>query len=170
MSDSTQRPRRKSGKNSYTTRSGKTIKLNRSMGQRMRAGREARAQRKAAYLSTLPKEPWKRLLYRLHPRRLYKYWFSRDGAIMALKVAGIGFVVIFLLLVGLFAYFRKDLPAIKNLSGGNFGGSITYYDRTGKTVLFQDYDAVKRVPVEQKEISKYMQQATIAVEDKDFYH
>jgi penicillin-binding protein 1A len=170
MSDSTQRPRRTASKGSYTTRSGKTIKLNRSLGERRRASREARAQRKAAYLSTLPKEPWKRLLYRLEPRRLYKYWFSRDGAIMALKVAGIGFVVIFLLLVGLFAYFRKDLPAIKNLSGSNLGGSITYYDRTGKTVLFQDYDAVKRVPVPQDQISKYMQQATVAIEDKDFYH
>lgn len=169
ITDSTQRPRRK-GNNTFTTKSGKTIKVNRNLGERMRASREAKAQRKAAYLSTLPKEPWKRLLYRMHPKRLYKYWFSREGGIMALKIAGISFVAIFLIVVGLFAYFRKDLPKIHDLSGNDFGGSITYYDRTGKVVLFQDYDAVKRVPVDGKDISTYMKQATVAVEDKDFYH
>src|SRR6185369_4018164 len=141
MSDSNQRPRRKSAKNTYTTKSGKTITINRSLTDRVRASREAKAQRRAAYLSTLPKEPWKRLLYRLHPKRLYKYWFSRDGGIMALKIVGICFVVGFLVVIGLFAYFRKDLPPIHDINGGKSGGNIAYYDRTGKVLLFQDYDS-----------------------------
>jgi penicillin-binding protein 1A len=170
MSEPTPRPRTRKAKNTYTTRSGKTIKLNRSLGERVQASKEAKARRKAAYLSTLPKEKWKRILYRIQPKRLYRYWFSRDGAIMALKVAGVGFVIIFLVIVGLFAYFRKDLPKIKDIAGSNFGGSITYYDRSGQTVLWQDYDAVKRVPVESNQIAEYMKEATVAVEDKDFYH
>lgn len=89
---------------------------------------------------------------------------------MALKITGIGLVVVFLLVVGLFAYFRKDLPKIKDLAGSNLGGSVTYYDRTGQVVLWQDYDAVKRVPVPGDQISKYMAQATVAIEDKDFYN
>ncbi|MFA5003922.1 MAG: transglycosylase domain-containing protein [Candidatus Saccharimonadales bacterium] len=168
MSNTPSRSRRKA-KNTYTTKSGKTIKLNRSLSDRIKASRDAKARRKAAALSTLPKEPWKRWLYRFSPKRLYKYWFSREGGIMALKVAGISFVVVFLLLVGLFAYFRKDLPKIKNLNGASLGGSITYYDRTGQTVLWQDYDAVKRIPVDGNKMSKYMRQATVAIEDKDFY-
>jgi hypothetical protein len=148
MTNSSQRPRRSvPAKNTFTTKSGKTIKVNRSFSDRMKASREARAQRKAAYLSTLPKEPWKRVLWRLSPKRLYKYWFSREGGIMALKLAGIGFVIVFLLIVGLFAYFRKDLPKIKDINSSNSGGSIAYYDRTGQTLLFQDYDAFKRIPV-----------------------
>ena len=135
----------------------------------MRAGREAKARKRAAYLSTLPKNRWKRLLYRLHPKRVIKYWFSREGAIMALKLTGVAIVALFLLLVGVFAYFRKDLPNIKDISGNELGGSITYYDRSGQTVLWQDYDAVKRVAVTSDNISKYLKEATVAIEDKNFY-
>lgn len=162
--------RRPAGKQTFTTKSGNTIKFNQSFSDRIRANRAAKARRRAAYLSTLPQNPWKRLAYRLHPKRVMQYWFSRDGAIMALKLAGIGIVVCFILLVGVFAYFRKDLPNIKDISGNNLGGSITYYDRTGQTVLWQDYDAVKRIPVKTDQISKYMKEATIAIEDKDFYN
>lgn len=86
-----------------------------------------------------------------------------------MKVLGIGFIAGFLLLVGVFAYFRKDLPTL-DLSGDTIGGSIRYYDKTGKTLLFEDYDAVKRIPVPEDEMSQYVKDATIAIEDKDFYH
>ena len=161
--------RRRPGKNVFTTKSGNTIKLNRSLGERVRAKREAKARKRAAYLSTLPKNRFKRILYQLHPKRQFKYWFSREGGIMALKIMGVGIVVCFLLMVGVFAYFRKDLPNIKDISGDELGGSITYYDRTGQTVLWQDYDAVKRVPVSGDQISEYMKKATVAIEDKNFY-
>lgn len=166
-----QGPRRpRQSKPALTTKSGKSLQLNRSFSERRKAKKDARARRRAAYLSTLPKNRWKRLLYRLHPKRVAKYWFSREGGIMALKIAGIGVIVVFLLLVGLFAFFRKDLPNINDVSGNNQPGSISYYDRTGKTLLFQDYDAEKRIPVPSDQISKYMKDATVAIEDKDFYH
>jgi membrane peptidoglycan carboxypeptidase len=162
--------RRRPGRSTFTTKSGNTIKINHSLSEKLRASRDDKARRRAAYLSTLPQNPWKRLLYRLHPKRLVKYWFSREGAIMALKIFGIAIVVGFILLVGVFAYFRKDLPNIKDISGDKIGGSITYYDRTGQTVLWQDYNAVKRIPVPGDQISKYMKQATISIEDKNFYN
>lgn len=165
-----QSPRRRPNKGTFTTKSGNSIKLHRSISDRFRARKDARARRRAEYLSTLPKGRVKRILYRLHPKRMAKYWFSRQGAIMALKLVGVGIVVCFLLLVGLFAYFRKDLPNITDVSGNNLPGSISYYDRTGKTLLWQDYDAVKRIPVTTGNISPYMKQATVAIEDKDFYH
>lgn len=168
MSNS-QSPRRRPG-GTYTTKSGNSIKVNRSFSDRVRARKDARARQRAVYLSTLPKNRWKRLAFRLHPKRVFHYWFSRQGAIMALKVAGIGVVVCFLLFMGLFAYLRKDLPDITNVSGNSLPGSISYYDSTGKTLLWQDYGSSKRIPVPGNEMSTYMEQATVAIEDKDFYH
>lgn len=157
-------------RNTFTTKSGQTIKIHRNIGERIQAARAARAHKKAARLAGMPKSPFKRFFYRLHPKRLYAYWFSREGAVMALKIMGIAIITGFLVMVGVFAYFRKDLPNIKDISGNNIGGSIRYYDKTGQTLLWEDYDAVKRIPVATEEISQYVKDATIAVEDKEFFN
>lgn len=169
MSPTGRSSRNRRARNTVTTKSGKTIKVNRSLTDRVKANKASRQTDKAAYLATLPKSRVKRTLYRMHPKRVAGYWFSREGAIMALKILGICIILGFFLTIGLFAYFRKDLPKVKDISGGAIGGSITYYDRTGKTVLWQDYDAVKRTPVEGDDMSIYIKQATVAIEDKDFY-
>src|SRR5690348_7384741 len=90
--------RARRAKNTYVTKSGQSIKINRTLKERLMAGRDARAIRKAERLAGLPKSRFKRLLYHLQPKRVYHYWFSRDGAIMALKITGIGFAVGFILL------------------------------------------------------------------------
>ena len=167
---SSRNPRRRVSKGTFVTKSGKTIKLNRSITDRIRARKDARVRKRATYLSTLPKNRWLRVLHRMHPKRVLRYWFSRDGFLMALKLLGAGIVVCFLLLVGVFAYFRKDLPNITDVSGNNLPGSTSYYDRTGTVLLWQDYDAEKRIPVPSDQISPYMKEATVAVEDKSFYH
>lgn len=164
-----QRGRQRKAGSSFTTHNGNTIKLKRSYTERRRARKDAKARRKAAARATLPNNFFLRQIYRMHPKRMAKYWFSRDGAIMALKVVGATVIVCFILLVGLFAYFRKDLPQINSLAGDKLGGSISYYDSTGKVLLWQDYGAVKRVPVPNAQMSKYMQNATVAIEDQHFY-
>lgn len=150
-------------RNSY----GKTT--NKSVSGRKRGRKAARKIAKAEYLASLPKNRWKRLAVRLKPSHLVKYWFSREGAIMALKVFGIGIVACFFLTIGIFAYFRKDLPRLTNISGQNLGGSVSYYDRTGKILLWQDYNAVQRVPVPSNQISPFVKNATVAIEDRYFY-
>lgn len=156
-------------KNTFTTKSGKTIKINRNVVDRLKARQARFAQGKAERLAGMPKSRIKRVLFLLNPKRQYKYWFSREGGIMALKLTGIGLLVGFLLLVGVFAYFRKDLPNITDVSGNNIGGSIQYYDRSGQVLLWEDFDAVKRIPVKGEDISTNIKKATVAIEDKDFF-
>ncbi|MEX2014832.1 MAG: transglycosylase domain-containing protein [Candidatus Saccharimonadales bacterium] len=163
--------RKSSGPRShYVTKKGNSIKLHNNFQSRRKAKKDARARAKAAYLATMPKNRFKRIIYRMHPKRAAQYWFSRDGGLMALKLTGVGFLAVFLLLVGVFAYFRKDLINLRDISGNNIGGSVRYYDRTGKTLLWEDYDAVKRNPVQGTEISQYVKDATIAIEDQNFYN
>ena len=163
------KPSKSSGGRPITTRSGKVLKVNRSLSERYAVMRQSKTLRRVNRLHGLPKSRVKRLLWRLQPKRLAAYWFSRDGGIMVLKIVGIAIVVLFILTLGVFAYFRKDLKSVDDVSGSNLGGSISYYDRTGQTLLWQDYNAVKRVPVPSNQISPYAKQAIVAVEDKNFY-
>lgn len=159
-----------SAKKTVTTKSGRTLKVNQSLGQKWIALKADKARRKVDRLKGLPKSRVRRLLWHVNPSHIKEYWFSRDGGIMALKLTGIGILALFLLTLAIFAYFRKDLPKITDISGDNLGGSISYYDRTGQTLLWQDYNAVKRTPcLNDCKISPYLKNATVAVEDRDFY-
>jgi hypothetical protein len=95
------RPRR--SPNRMTTRSGRELKVNRSLGERFTALKEAKSFRKSLRMSGKPKARLKRLLWYMEPKRLAEYWFSRDGAIMALKIAGIAIMVFFVMTLGVFA-------------------------------------------------------------------
>ena len=80
-----------------------------NLAQKRRTKKDKKSRERAEYLATLPKHPVKRFFYRLHPKRVAKYWFSKRGALMALKILGISVLAALLLIGGLFAYFRKDL-------------------------------------------------------------
>lgn len=133
--------------------------------------KDASARKKAEYLATLPKHPVKRLLYRLHPRRVAGYWFSKKGAFMALKIVGITTLFLVLMVGALFAYYRKDLDAIRpGEIAKRVQTTITkYYDRNGELLWEDKGDGNYKLVVESNEISEYMKEATIAIEDRDFY-
>lgn len=136
-----------------------------------KAKKDAEARKRARYLATLPKHPVKRLLYRLHPKRFWAYWFSKRGAIMALKVAGVTILLLALLVGGLFAYFRKDLDAIRP---GEIAKRVqttvtTYLDRNGNVLWEDKGDGNYKLVVDSSDLSDYLKEATVAIEDKDFY-
>lgn len=140
--------------------------------------KDAAHRKKAEYLATLPKHPVKRTLARLHPKRVWGYWASRKGAMMALKIVGVMALLMVLFVGGLFAYFRKDLDSInpQQLAQRVHTTVTKYYDRRGPaaeaqgSLLWEDKgDGDYKQVVDGSQISKYMKQATVAIEDKDFY-
>jgi len=133
--------------------------------------KDADARKKAEYLASLPKHPVKRLLYRLHPKRVAAYWFSKKGAFMALKIVGIVVLLMVLTTGALFAYYRKDLDTIRpgELAKRVQTTVTKYLDRNG-TLLYEDKgDGDYKLVVDGKDISQNMKEATVAIEDKDFY-
>lgn len=148
-----------------------------NLAQKRRTKKDANARKKAEYLASLPKHPVKRLLYRMHPKRVAGYWFSKKGAMMALKIAGVGILLMVLMVGALFAYYRKDLDAIRpgELAKRVQTTVTKYYDRRGPAggsdaLLWEDKgDGDYKLVVDGKDINEYMKHATIAIEDKDFY-
>ncbi|HRN90497.1 MAG TPA: penicillin-binding protein [Candidatus Saccharibacteria bacterium] len=142
-----------------------------NLAKTRKAKKDADARKRARYLATLPKNPVKRFFYRMHPKRLAAFWFSKRGAIMALKIAGVTILLMALLIGGLFAYFRKDLDSIRP---GEIAKRVqttvtTYLDRNGNTLWEDKGDGNYKLVVESKDLSDYLKEATVAIEDKDFY-
>ncbi len=161
--------KKRSTKKSKAKNNSAKLNKNRGASRRdKRAGkRNARAKKKAEYLATLPKSPLKRMVYRLHPKRFVDFWFSKRGALMALKLLGIGIAVFAVVTISLFAYFRKDLPDPTSFT---FDQSTKFYDRTGEELLWSVYGDENRTLLEFGQISEHAKHAHIAIEDKDFYN
>ena len=150
--------------------SGK-LSLYSNLSHRRKTKKDAESRQHAQYLAMLPKNPIKRFLYRMHPKRFWAYWFSKRGAIMALKVAGVGLLLLALLVGGLFAYFRKDLDSIRpdELAKRVQSTVTTYLDRNGQ-VLWEDKGSGNyKLVVASGDLANYLKEATVAIEDKDFY-
>lgn len=142
-----------------------------NLSARRKTKRDAKARRKAEYLATLPKNPFKRLLYRMHPKRVFHYWFSKKGALMALKIVAVGFVVLAIFVGALLAYYRHELDSLNpsQLSKSVQSTVTRYYDRNG-ILLWEDKGTGDyKLVVDSKDIATIMKQATVAIEDKDFY-
>lgn len=134
--------------------------------------KDAAARKKAEYLASLPKHPLKRILYRLHPKRVAAYWFSKKGLFMALKIIGVTILLCVLTVGGLFAYYRKDLDSIRpgELAKRVQTTVTKYLDRNGNLLWEDKGTGNYKLVVDGADINKYMKEATVAIEDKDFYN
>ena len=84
-----------------------------NLSHKRKTKKDIKARKRAEYLATLPKHPVKRALYRMHPKRVAGYWFSKRGGIMILKIIGVLALVGVLAIGSLFAYYRRDLDSIR---------------------------------------------------------
>lgn len=142
-----------------------------NLAQKRNSKKDASARKRAEYLATLPKHPVKRFFYRLHPKRVFSYWFSKRGGIMALKIIGVSALIAVLAIGGLFAYFRKDLDKIRpGEIAKRVQTTVTkYYDRNGELLWEDKGTGNYKLVVDSKDISDYLKKATVAIEDKDFF-
>lgn len=83
-------------------------------------------------------------------------------------LGGVIFSAIVIFLPLLFFLFLQDLPNPKSLSLADIPQTTKIFDRNG-VLLYQIYASQNRTLVPLSAIPKHLQQATIAIEDKDFY-
>ncbi len=135
--------------------------------RKLRRDREAR--RRAEDLATLPKQPIKRFFAHLHPKRVFRYWFSWRGVKKVFKFIFACILLGIIAVGGLFLYYKKDIANIK-LDDIVISDTVnTYLDRNG-VVLWEDTGTENyRLVVEKDDMSEYIRKATIALEDKNFY-
>lgn len=92
-----------------------------------------------------------------------------------IRFFGLVSTAVFFSLIGLiiftvfsFVIFAKDLPSPYKLTTRDSSLSTKIYDRNGK-LLYDIYGEKNRALVNWNQLPKYVKEATIAIEDKDFY-
>ena len=162
-------PQKKRAKSSKKTAKS-NMNLYSSLSYRHRAKQEANSRRRAEELAKLPKEPVKRFFARLHPKRVFKWWFSWRGQKAIFKFFAACFLIGIIFVGGLFLYYKKDLDEIR-LDEMTISETVnTYLDRNGELLWKDTGNEDYRLVVDADEISEYMYKATVAIEDKNFYN
>ncbi len=105
----------------------------------------------------------KSFITNLLPKHISKVLKSKK--LLALYVAIL--IPILLLLAGLF-FVIKDIPRATTIGSTNFPQSTKIFDRNGK-LLYTMYSTKNQSFISIKEVPKHLQQATIAIEDRNFY-
>lgn len=77
-------------------------------------------------------------------------------------------LIVFCAAIYLFYDFYTHLPVPQDIGKVNFALTSHLYDRNGKS-LYDFYKDQQRTPIKLSELPPYVAQATIAIEDKDFY-
>lgn len=77
-------------------------------------------------------------------------------------------VICLLVLIGIY-FLLKDIPSPARLASDNFPVSTKIFDRNG-TLLYDIYADQNRTPITLSDFPPYVAQATVAIEDKNFYH
>ena len=112
-----------------------------------------------------------KFIKKIEPKNIYNYWFSKRGALMALKIVGIGLISGFVLLYILLALY--DGKARLGSNNPSNSGNLTIYDSTGTNLIYSEPPAQSTAQenlTSLSQSSRYVQYASIAIEDKNFYH
>lgn len=95
-----------------------------------------------------------------------RFWIRFFGLVTTLVFFGLIVAIVFTLFS--FVLFAKDLPSPNKLSARDSSLSTKIFDRNDK-LLYDIYGEKNRALVNWNDIPTYVKQATISIEDKDFY-
>lgn len=132
--------------------------------------KKAATKRKGAAGAAAPPETWwRRWVWYVNPKRVTDWWFTKLGMWAALKITGTAIGVVFAVIIGLFMYFAPDLPSPGEINAANLEQTTKFYDRTGETVLYEVFGDKNRTFVDLDKIDDDIENATIAMENRNFY-
>lgn len=163
---------KKSEKSSSKKKKSGNISLYSNLAYKRRVKQDQKARKRAEDEAKLPKNPILRFFAKLRPDRFFKAWFSKKGQLRILKV----FLALVLIMIigigGLFLYYKKDLKEInpEELANRVQNTVNVYLDRNGQLLWEDKGSGDYRLVVDGEDISTYMRQATVAIEDKNFYN
>lgn len=104
----------------------------------------------------------------LHWGKMRKF-FSVIGLPISNPLVRYSLLAVFFTGLAIMAYLIKDLPSPRRLiSQENFAVGTQIFDRSG-VLLYEVFADENRIPIEIKDLPPYVLQATIAIEDKNFY-
>ena len=80
-------------------------------------------------------------------------------------------ILAFVMCAGVFAAWATvvTIPDINNIQNRVVGQSTKIYDRTGNVLLYDVHGTMRRTEVPLDEISPYIRNASVAIEDATFY-
>jgi penicillin-binding protein 1C len=90
--------------------------------------------------------------------------------IKALQIAGIVVASLFIILFAAVLYFSTTIPSIQEISSQQISQSTKIYDRTGTVLLYDINSGQKRTVVPFDQVPQSLKDATIAIEDQNFYN
>lgn len=157
-------------KKKASSKSGMSLYSN--LAYKKRVKDDERSRKKAEELAKLPKNPVLRFFARLRPDRVFKAIFSKAGLFFILKFVAACILIGIIAVGGLFLYYKKDLAEIDPVELANRVQDTVnvYTDRNGELLWEDKGNGDYRLVVDGDEISSYMRQATVAIEDKNFYN
>jgi len=100
-----------------------------------------------------------------------KQWLKHHGKEAIVDILIGGLVVSLVVIGGLFLWISSfDIPSLSTFEDRRILQSTKIYDRTGEVLLYDLHQDVKRTIVPFEEISYHLKNATVAIEDDQFYN
>src|SRR3990167_4953326 len=92
----------------------------------------------------------------------FKFLSGLSNGVMILVVGGL------FLLITMIIFFATQVPSPEDLGNRSVASATKIFDRNGE-LLYDIYADKNRTPIKLDQVPKYVKEATISIEDKDFY-